>query len=103
MSFEIPNPLGNVTNASQPFDLNSLDLVPQANIRPKTISALYICIAAVGLIMNFALLFTLFKGGRKGLLFRAPSTILIINLGKCDNNLKFETPFPFFNFDDILI
>ena len=51
-------------------------------MRMKVVAGFFICICVVGFVTNIALLVSLFVGGKEGTTYKAPSTILIANLGK---------------------
>ena len=85
MNYEIPNYESSAHDGINWTDLinsNDFEVVRSPDVREKTVSALFICICAIGLVANFALLFALLRGGKSGAVHKVPSTILIINLGE---------------------
>ena len=78
---------GGHINCSSPLDFSQLELMfpeqdEQSVLRMKVVAGFYILICVVGLVTNIGLLVSLFLGGKQGATYRAPSTILIANLGK---------------------
>lgn len=59
------------------------DLLKVHSDRQVGVTVTYGFICGVGLIANAAVLFLLLVGGRKGATYKAPSTLLILNLGEC--------------------
>ena len=75
-------------NCSTPLNFNELDFTdpfisdPQTVVRTKVVIGFYACICFVGLVANIGLIASLLVGGKQSTTMKAPSTILIVNLGK---------------------
>jgi len=78
---------GSNANCTALLNLDELEFIsPEEDestvLRMKVVAGFYISICFVGLVTNIGLLISLFVGGKQGATFKAPSTILIANLGK---------------------
>ena len=71
----------NCTTWDYLLSLEDVQVEPK-NYRQQIVSAAFGFICIVGLLANAFLLISLLLGEKRGVTFRAPSTILIINLGK---------------------
>nr|XP_039261295.1 type-1 angiotensin II receptor-like [Styela clava] len=77
-----------------PFPDDFLDKFSKSSQdRQIAVSAAYGLICSIGLIANAVVMFLLLTGGRKGATFKAPSTILIMNLAIADTLFLLTLPF----------
>ena len=78
-----------VTNCSELFDFRNLEFVGafvdhSRWVRTLVVVSFFGVICCLGLFANIGLLVSLLIGGKQGATFKAPSTILIVNLGEYD-------------------
>ncbi|XP_076818984.1 somatostatin receptor type 2-like [Clavelina lepadiformis] len=82
----------NCTTWDYLLSLEDVQVEPK-NYRQQIVSAAFGFICIVGLLANAFLLISLLLGEKRGVTFRAPSTILIINLAVADTLLLLTLPF----------
>ena len=70
-----------LSDFEESFKCIPLEEDPENALRMKVVAGFYIGICFVGLVTNIVFLISLFWGGKQGSTFKAPSTILIANLG----------------------
>ena len=78
---KVVNCSASLANFEGSFDFTAPEEDPETTLRMKVVASFYIGICFVGLVTNIGLLISLFWGGKHSATFKAPSTILIANLG----------------------